>query len=74
MERTLRRHKNKIHPKKPDTLSDVIEAYKDQSIMMNYGLNLRKTERFYITTVEEESFAFTLFASFQVMSLIENHI
>lgn len=74
MERTLRRHKNKIHPKKPETLRDIIEAYADQSIMLNYGLNLRKTERFYITTVQEESFGFTLFASFQTISLIESHI
>lgn len=42
--------------------------------MYEYGLNLRKTERFYISTIQKDSFAFTLFASFQVMSLIENHI
>lgn len=74
MERTLRRYKNNERPRKPETLSDVIEAYEDQAIMWKYGLNLRQTERFYITTVQEESFAFTLFASIQVMSLIESHI
>lgn len=74
MERTLRRHKNKVHPRKPEVLSDVIRAYEDQAVMLNYGLNLRETERSYINTIEEESVAFTLFASFQIMSLIENHI
>lgn len=74
MERTLRRHKCKGHPKKPVTLSDVITAYENQSFMLNYGLNLRKTERFYINTVQGESFAFTLFASYQVIKMIESHI
>lgn len=74
MERTLRRHKNKVHPRKPETLSDVVKAYDDQTIMLNYGLNLRKTDRFYINTVYGESFEFTLFASFQIIRLIEDHI
>lgn len=74
MERTLRRHKNKVHPRKPEILSDVVKAYDDQTIMFNYGLNLRKTDRFYINTVYGESFEFTLFASFQIIRLIEDHI
>lgn len=70
MERNLRRHKNKKHPKKPYSLEGVIKAFENQKIMMNYGLNLRKTERFYINTIQRESFAFTIFASFEKLSLM----
>lgn len=72
IERTLRRRKNQKHPKKPTSIKDIIEAFKNQSIMNDYALNLSRTERFYINTIEHELYSFTLFASYQIMSLIEN--
>ncbi|XP_055307943.1 uncharacterized protein LOC129572060 [Sitodiplosis mosellana] len=74
IERTLRRRKNEPHPKRPKEISDIINAYKKQVNMIEYGLNLRKTKRLYINTVEHEQFSFTLFASLETVSLIENHI
>lgn len=74
IERTLRRRKNVRHPKKPNEISDIINAYKEQINMVEYGLNLRKTKRLYINTIEHEEFSFTLFASLDIISLIEKHI
>lgn len=60
MEQNLRRLKNTPHPKKPKTVADVSNIFNNPSVISQYGLNLRRTERFYITTVEEEAYAFTL--------------
>lgn len=42
--------------------------------MLEYGLNLRKTKRFYINTVVHEKVSFSLFASYDIISLTEDYI
>lgn len=42
--------------------------------MKKYGLNLRKTKRFYIDTVVKENHFFTVFASKQIINLIKKFI
>lgn len=75
MERNLRRYKNKKYPKTPKTVKDLVFAYQDSDIAQKFGRNLRKTEQFYIDTVElGPDIAFTLFASHQVLNLAKEHI
>lgn len=75
MERNLRRQKNPKYPSKPVTASQIKQAYEDKAIKVDFGLNLAKTQEFYIDTVETEvNSAFTLFASHQVINLIEENI
>lgn len=74
MERTIRRRKNNLKPKQVEGIENIAEAYEDQLTMFNHGLNLRKTERFYINTIQCESFSFTIFASMQIISMIRTHI
>lgn len=72
MERNLRRMKNKKVPTAPKTIEDVLNVFSDPAIITQYGLNLRKSERFYINTVKNPGF--TVFASFQAIKMIEKNI
>lgn len=75
MERNLRRQKNTKYPGKPTTPSQIKECYENRVTKLDFGLNLAKTEPFYIDTIESDvNSAFTLFASYHVMGLIEKHI
>ncbi|XP_055308039.1 uncharacterized protein LOC129572142 [Sitodiplosis mosellana] len=72
--RTLRRHVNKKYPSKPDTLAKIIAAYADPTTMLQYGFNLRDTHRFYVDTIDKKRGGFTIFASNEVMRMIDENI
>lgn len=74
MDRNIRRILNDGEPKVPWTATDITRAFEDDATLDKYGFNLRRTERFYIETVQNENHAFTLFASRETMKLIEQHI
>lgn len=75
MQRNLRRYANKKYPKIPKTVEDVIDAYKDPAIVRKYGRNLRNTEEFYIDTVQiNPNSAFTVFASHQILNLVNKYV
>lgn len=75
MERNLRRLKNQKYPCKPKTASEIRKLFENANIKEKFGMNLRKTNNFYINTIQyDENNAFCLFASYQIMSLIEKHI
>lgn len=75
MERNLRRLKNVPYPSMPKTPAEIRNAFKDPLTIVEFGYNLRDTHPFYINTVEiNSSSAFTLFASHQVISIIEQNI
>lgn len=75
MERNLRRYKNKKYPKKPKSVTEIMEAYKNPEILHQFGNNLRNTAQFYIDTVQiEPNSVFTVFASHQVLDLVKRHI
>lgn len=74
MSRNLRRYTNKKYPSKPNTLAKIIEAYADPTTMQQYGINLRKTYRFYVDTIDQEKGGFTVFASKEVMQMIDENI
>lgn len=74
MSRNLRRIKKTVRPKNPKTVDALIDEFKKPSVMSKFGLNSRKNERFYINTVQRKTFSFTIFASVQIMSLIEKHV
>lgn len=73
VERNARRYKNK-YPKMPKKITDIIKAFNDNAIIEKYAFNLRKTKRFYIDTVVHGSDFFTVFASHQIIGLIEKFI
>lgn len=74
LERNARRLKNGKFPKMPKCPSDIIEAFKDPTIYDRYALNLRKTKPFYIDTICAGTSYFTIFASHQVIDMINKHI
>lgn len=74
MARNLRRYTNKKCPSKPTTLAKIIEAYSDPETMEEYGFNLRKTDRFYLDTIETDHGGFVVFASHQIIRMIDEHI
>lgn len=75
MERNLRRYKSKKYPKKPKSVAEIIEAYKNPQILHQFGNNLRNTAQFYIDTVQVgPNSAFTVFASHQVLDLVKSYV
>lgn len=83
MQRNLRRRlNNKSYPKRPKNARDVKKRFEDPKTVLEFGRNLRKTERFYVDTVVKTRMAkegpkdtsFTIFASFQVLDMINKHI
>lgn len=75
MKRNLGRILNPNRPKMPKTSSEIAEAFKNEAIYNEYGQNERKTEPFYIETVDKSpSYSFTLFASMQVVKMIQQFL
>lgn len=74
MARNLRRYTNKKYPSKPTSAAEIKMAYNDTATMERFGLNLRNTHRFYLDTVENEGSGFTVFASFEMIGMVEDHI
>lgn len=74
MKRNLYRYTSEKYPKNPNSFLAVSEAFKDLHIFNDYGLNMRGNEPFYIGTVTEPMYQFTLFASMDVISMIKKYI
>lgn len=74
IKRTLQRHKNQQHPSDPRSVDGIREKFEDRNIMEKYGYNLEKDSKFYIGTVVEEDYAFTVFASKYVIDFIQKEI
>lgn len=74
IKQTLLRHKNKTYPKDPGTVEGIRETFLQEDILKDYGSNLEGDEDFYINTVVEKDFAFTMFASKFVIDFIEKNI
>lgn len=74
MERHLRRLKDQPYLKAPKTPIEITEAFKDDKVQSDYGYNLSNTEKLYINTVSAENTCFTLFASMDVVKMIETNI
>lgn len=74
MKRTLLRNKNKSYPKDPKSIENIRDKFKEAKVFEEYGYNLDSDARFYIGTVVEEDFAFTIFASHYVINFIERNI
>lgn len=59
----------------PRTSGEISDAFKNEAIYNEYGLNERKSEPFYIETVDKSpSYSFTLFASMQVVKMIQHFL
>lgn len=74
MEKKLNRSKNKKHPSIPRTLErtrDVLNAKKNLS---KYGNTLDGSKKFYIDSIIDTTGAFIIFASFNIIEMIEKNI
>lgn len=74
MKRNLYLHKNKAHPSNPDSVDAIRKKFEDQNLMEKYGFNLEGDGRFYVGTVVENDYAFTVFSSKYVIDFIKNKI
>lgn len=74
IKQTLNRQKNIRHPRIPDSISAIRDEFSKPDIIEKYGYTLDGDTRFYIDTVVEHDFAFTIFASKYVIDFIENKI
>lgn len=74
MKETLQRHKTKSHPKIPESIQNLRATFSDRAVLEKYGYNLDGDEKFYIDTVIEKDFAFTVFASKYVIDFVQQNI
>lgn len=77
--RNLKKISNGTLPKSPLTCEDIIDAYKKQSVMFNYGMSLQNetdadalpSTQFYKTAYKCKGFSYVVFASQNVVNSIE---
>lgn len=76
MERNLRRIKHdKTYPKNPINGPQVLKTFENPMNKNKFGMNLRKTDNFYVDTIETDHGEwFSLFASYPLIRLIESYI
>ncbi|XP_055307952.1 uncharacterized protein LOC129572070, partial [Sitodiplosis mosellana] len=74
MARNIRRHTKKKYPAGPKNTTEIKQAYDDDATMQEFGLNLRRTNYFYVDTVGIEGCEFTVFASYDMMGMVNEHI
>lgn len=74
MKRTLQRHKNQVHPQSTRSVDEIKSKFMEAAIMEKYGLNLEKDGKFYVGTVVEDDYGFTVFASKYVIDFIEEKV
>lgn len=71
--RTIERKKNQPHPKEP-TIEEINDAFTDPEIMSKYGYTLDGDAKFYLDTVVETDYKFTIFLSEYVQEFIGQNI
>lgn len=74
MQRNLARYKNNPYAANAKSFEEVRNLFLRPEIMDKYGCTLDAHSQFYIDTVVNENFAFTLFGSKLVMDLIKEKI
>lgn len=73
LERNARRFTNKF-PKIPKSPKEIIDTFNDSNIYNEYAYNLRKTSSFYKGTEIHLCGSFSVFASDQMINMIEENI
>lgn len=74
MARNIRRYTNTKYPAMPKDTTEIKLAYRQKATMREFGLNLRNTSQFYVDTAEVDGNEFTLFASYDMIDMVEEHI
>lgn len=80
MQRTASRLKSTYNCKIPRSAQDIKKVFENSVIYEKYALNLRKSKPFYIDSVDGidpvdgKDSSFTIFASHQIIDLVEQHI
>lgn len=73
VKRTIERKKSRKYPKEP-SIYDIKMEFSKPEIMLKYGYTLDGNSKFYIDTIVEQDFKFTIFASHYVKNFIEEKI
>lgn len=74
IKRQLFRIKNGNYPPIPKTVEDISTAFEVEEVRTMFGYTLDGTHSLYIGTSIEQRFAFSVFASKKIISLIEEFI
>lgn len=74
IKKTLSRRKNQTYPNIPTTIESICTQFKDPKIMEKYGFNLENDAKFYVDTIIESDYAYTIFASKFVIDFVEENI
>lgn len=73
VKRTIARKKNKHYPKEP-TIQEIQLEFMKPEVMAQYGFTLDGNARFYIETINEPEYQFTIFCSDFTKKFIQNNI
>lgn len=73
VKRTIERKKNQRYPKEPTT-QEIGQVFMEPEIMNKYGYTLDGDAKFYIETIVETDYQFTIFCSQFVIDFIEKKI
>lgn len=74
VERTLYRLRDKNRPKNPENNKTIQKIMAVPEIDEEYGFSMNKQNRFYMGSVVKKIFAFHVFASLAVVSMIKDRI
>lgn len=74
MSRNLRRYTNPKYPVQPTSATEIKNAFKNPTIEKDFGRNLRDSDPFYIDTIEMKDSAFTVFASHEMIRMVNEYI
>lgn len=74
MVRKLRKNKNEIYPKIPKTPKQVRKILNKPYIQKEFCRTLDEEEAFYVDTIIESKYSFSVFASHKIISFIKAYI
>lgn len=74
MKKTLERKKNPRHPKRPSSLAEFRNEILKPDLMSQYGYTSDGDFRFYIDTVLNKDYEFTVFGSQYTIEFIQKNI
>lgn len=73
MRRHSQRIKNNFMPKSPSSFKDILKMFQENKIMKEFGMSrYEKDEKFYYNTIIEENFAYSIFMSPTICSIINS--
>lgn len=71
MERNLYKIHKEVMPKAPKTSDEILTMFGKNNIMETFGRSLNEAHAFYVDTVIEEKFSYTIFQSKGICEIID---